>query len=122
MKQKWIAIAVSLLLVFAFVLTGCVSSTTKDQTKDDGNTDKDKKIEIAAPNVYPIVPEKVNLRVLMGGNAAVEDFNTNDFSLWYEEKTNVHVNYEVLPEKSYEEKVTLIMAIHRLCRMVHRKF
>jgi|HigsolmetaAR202D_1030399.scaffolds.fasta_scaffold00061_10 ABC-type sugar transport system, periplasmic component len=47
---------------------------------------------------FPIVDEKVTLRVAVANQPSVEDFATNEFTKWYEEKTNVHVEWIVLPE------------------------
>jgi putative aldouronate transport system substrate-binding protein len=47
---------------------------------------------------FPIVDEKVTLRVAVANQPSVEDFSTNEFTKWYEEKTNVHVEWIVLPE------------------------
>ena len=34
------------------------------------------------------------------GNPLVENFETNDFTKWYEEKTNVHIEWEVVPSRA----------------------
>ncbi len=46
---------------------------------------------------FPLTEETVTLRVLIASNPAVEDFTTNTFTQWYEEKTNVHIEWEVVP-------------------------
>lgn len=47
---------------------------------------------------FPIVDEKVTLRVAVANQPSVEDFATNEFTKWYEERTNVQVEWIVLPE------------------------
>jgi putative aldouronate transport system substrate-binding protein len=47
--------------------------------------------------MFPLTEEKVTLRVALPSNTGVEDFNTNKFTQWYEEQTNVHVEWILLP-------------------------
>ncbi len=47
---------------------------------------------------YPLVDEKATLRVLIPSSANVEDYETNDFTAWYEERTNVHVEWNVVSD------------------------
>ena len=61
-----------------------------------GEPDKDPRDNVLAPDpipagMFPLTEEKVTLRVALPSNTGVEDFNTNKFTQWYEEQTNVHV-------------------------------
>ncbi|NGP43799.1 extracellular solute-binding protein [Bacillaceae bacterium SIJ1] len=77
---------------------------------NDENTSADSSDPIVtAAGEFPIVKEKVELDVLIPANAMVEDFETNAFTKWYEEKTGVHVNWEVLPAEGSTEQLNLIM-------------
>lgn len=67
-------------------------------------------VEVSAPNEFPIVKEKVTLDFLVQSNVGVEDFATNTFSQWYEDKTNVHVNFKLIPAKDGDQKLNLILA------------
>lgn len=53
--------------------------------------------------------EKV-LHVVVGKPTVVEDMNTNETSLWLEETTGIHVEYEQLPLESINEKVAMMLA------------
>jgi putative aldouronate transport system substrate-binding protein len=46
--------------------------------------------------VFPLSDEPVTLRVLVRANPLVEDYATNAFTRWYEERTNVHVEWDVI--------------------------
>lgn len=59
---------------------------------------------------YPIVEEKIELTFLANQPVMVEDFNTNRFSLFLEEKTNIHINWEMVPQQARQEKLSLILA------------
>ncbi len=49
--------------------------------------------------VFPLSDEKVTLQVLIPSNADVGSFEyeDNEFTRWYEERTNVHVEWQVVP-------------------------
>ncbi|MCP4406050.1 MAG: extracellular solute-binding protein [bacterium] len=68
------------------------------------------KVEVTPAGTFPIVKEPVTLNVLMRTNAFVEDFATNEFTKWYEEKTNVKIDWQVLPQTGAEDKVNLMLA------------
>ncbi len=53
---------------------------------------------------YPLVSEPTTLRVLVAGNPTVEDYATNEFTAWYEERTGVHVEWEVVPSATPAER------------------
>lgn len=54
-------------------------------------------IERIPEGLFPLTTEPKTLRVFigMGNNPNVEDFNTNTFTKWYEEKTGVKVEFTV---------------------------
>src|SRR5699024_9501519 len=47
--------------------------------------------------------------VLTVSNSLVENFETNEFTKWYEEKTGVKVNWVVVPEEGVVEQLNLIL-------------
>jgi putative aldouronate transport system substrate-binding protein len=53
---------------------------------------------------YPLVSEPATLRVLIPSNPTVEDFATNEFTAWYEERTGVHIEWEVVPAATPAER------------------
>jgi putative aldouronate transport system substrate-binding protein len=52
-------------------------------------------IERIPEGLFPLTTEPKTLRVFIGGNALVEDYNTNAFTQWYEEQTGVKVEFTV---------------------------
>src|SRR5699024_6276735 len=64
---------------------------------------------LTEPGEFPIVEEEVTLDVLIPSNSFVENFETNEFTKWYEEKTGVKINWEVVPEEGVEEQLNLIL-------------
>lgn len=97
-----------ILLISSLLLVACNNGEkagTNTSSKNKGD-----KVELTAPGTFPITKEKVTLRVLIPAHPLVEDYKTNTFTKWYEEKTNVHIEWEVMPTQNAEEKLNLILA------------
>lgn len=59
---------------------------------------------------YPIVNKPVKMTMLKLAMPNVTDYNTNDFSKFMEEKTNVQWDYQTVPYDSASEKVNLLLS------------
>ena len=46
---------------------------------------------------FPIVTEPAELSLWIEQHPSVEDYETNEMTKWYEEKTGVHVNWTQVP-------------------------
>lgn len=58
----------------------------------------------------PLSAEKVTLKIIAPDNIEVGDWATNSFSAWYEERTNVHIEWQSVAGTA-EERRTAINAI-----------
>ncbi|MBU5346285.1 ABC transporter substrate-binding protein [Paenibacillus lautus] len=94
---------------FSILLAGCTGSLSPKGSDEAPNAGTEP-IALSEPGTYPLVQEKTTLKVMVRGNPLVENFETNDFTKWYEEKTNVHIEWEVVPEQSIQEKLNLVLA------------
>ncbi|OIB02231.1 ABC transporter substrate-binding protein [Paenibacillus sp. LC231] len=94
---------------FSILLAGCTGSQSPKGSDEAPNAGTEP-IALSEPGTYPLVQEKTTLKVMVRGNPLVENFETNDFTKWYEEKTNVHIEWEVVPEQSIQEKLNLVLA------------
>ncbi len=56
----------------------------------------------------PLTAEKKTLKVTVASSASVEDFSTNEFTVWLEERTNVHVEWEIVPAATDAERNTAL--------------
>lgn len=92
-------------LIFLVLLAAC-----NNEEKTGGKANDVKDIELTEPGTFPITKEKVTMRVLVPSHALVEDYKTNKFTKWYEEKTNVHIEWEVIPSQNAEEKLNLVLS------------
>ena len=63
---------------------------------------------------FPIVNETVTYTFFAPHNSAVEDYYTNTFVLNYEEMTNVHIEWDLVPPSGLNEKKSLKFASYDL--------
>lgn len=59
---------------------------------------------------FPIVKDKITLKVMTVEHTGVEDYVTNKFTKELEEQTNIHLEWTVVPSKSLTEKLNLTLA------------
>jgi putative aldouronate transport system substrate-binding protein len=87
-------------------LAGCSDSGVKP---DAGNGKTAEGSKVSAGGQFPITNEKITLKVLVKGPQAVEDFRTNELTKWLEEKTNIHIEWDVANEKAALDKLNLVL-------------
>jgi putative aldouronate transport system substrate-binding protein len=59
---------------------------------------------------YPLVKNKENITVLVPTSTLEQNMDTNWLTTFYEDKTNVHVNWQYAPEEQFKERVNLVLA------------
>lgn len=114
MKRKWSkASGLAALALSASLLVGCGGNAGTGNTESNsagtkasasseavatseaaGSTEEAK---VNAPGTFPITNEKTELSMTIVQDNYVTDYENNGFLNWYEDKTNVHMNLEVLP-------------------------
>lgn len=116
-------LAMVLAVMMAVSVVGCSSSTSSSGDSSAGSTadsasagssstqtDSTDGSYVNPPGEYPIVNEKISLEVVTGNDGTIiEDLETNGFTTWYEELTNIHIDWNVIVGDT-KEKVPLIMA------------
>ncbi len=116
--KKGLGITVVLMLVMTLVLSACTGnngnngsslppsgSAASPESSSSGNADS-----VTGPGELPITKEKTTIKIMTHANSLVEDFATNAFTKYLEEKTNIHIEWDILPEKSASEKLNLVLA------------
>lgn len=86
MKKKIVALLLAMICAVSLVITGCGGSK---------ETGAKKNIDVSARNEFPIVEEKVELTVFAPKSTFIEDFETNEFTKYFEELTNVKIKWEI---------------------------
>ena len=82
--RKRIISLICTVFLAATVFAGC----SKDETASS-------EINISGVNEFPIVEEPVELTIFSPKPTMMSDIETNEFTKWFEEKTGVHVNWEL---------------------------
>ena len=122
--RKVLNLALLLLLCLSLTISGCsqkspksnegsdtrTSSEKPSDSSDDKSSSTDDESIVTPAGTLPIVKEKVTLTVFTPQNSLVEDYETNKLTKHLEEKTNVHINWMLVPEKDANTKVNLILA------------
>jgi len=110
--KRWMAALTSLALLAVLVLSGCSSNKSESSQATASTTASSPEASadvVTAAGQLPITTEKTTIKVLAKGNPYVEDFATNEFTKYLEEQTNIHIEWEVAPEKSAVEKLNLVL-------------
>ena len=104
-------------LLVASVFAGCgnnggssSSGSSSTPVNGDSSSSDNTGVTMSAPGEYPIVNEKVTYTVMAPQTNYILDLQTNAYTQWLEEKTNVHIEYETVPEAALTEKVNLSLA------------
>lgn len=101
MKKKLITM-LSCLLTISLLGTGCSKKTTPTDNGAANVTPG-----LSAPGTFPITKDKTTLKILVPAQAYVQDFTTNDFTKYYEEKTNVHIEWNIVSGDFAQKKSVL---------------
>ncbi|CAN7520846.1 ABC transporter substrate-binding protein [Paenibacillus sp. LjRoot153] len=89
------------------LLSACSDSGSKEAAQKTEAVVDD---QVTPAGQFPITKEKTTLKVMVKGSSIVENFATNEFTKWLEEKTNIHIDWEVAPEKTFAEKLNVSLA------------
>lgn len=108
--KKWGILGSILVLIALIALGGCSGADSGGADGGTGTTGEPAASKLTAPGQLPITTEKETLKILIKGNPSIEDYNTNEFTQWLEEKTNIDLQFEIVPEKSALEKLNLVLS------------
>lgn len=117
MKRK-LSLLLAICLLFSMVFTGCSKNqekaseeTGKKNTESTEGNGEDEGI-YTENGTFPIVKEKIEFSILTPDSEQIIDYETNGFTIENEEKTNIHVNWEMVPveRQSMQEKINLVLA------------
>ena len=62
---------------------------------------------VSEPGTLPIVDEPVTIEVMVRQRPGVEDYETNAYTLWFEEQTGVDLVFDVAPQNEDEALIAL---------------
>lgn len=104
--KKLVCLALALVMGVSAALVGCgKSKDTAVQIKE---------VEGFNKTGYPIVKDKMDLKMAASRRSDVKDFNELKFFKDIEAKTNVHVDWDSIPDEGWKEKLGLKFASNDL--------
>jgi putative aldouronate transport system substrate-binding protein len=107
-------LVVSMLTITLIIgsLAGCkksVQNVAPNSSKDSAATSSGG-TGVSAKGVLPITKEKTELTVFLDQSPTVESYDTNKFTQYLEQQTNVHVNWQLVPSKDKTQKLNVLLA------------
>ncbi|MBO2944884.1 extracellular solute-binding protein [Paenibacillus sp. F411] len=114
--KKGYRVLLALLLVFSVMLAACskTGEETQPQPTDKGREQNDstkaESAKVSAKGEFPIVPQKATLNVMIQQDSAVLDYINNEFTKFLEEKTNVQINWTLVPHTDWNTRLNLLFA------------
>lgn len=99
--KKLIALFLAVVMMFTMAMTGCSRSSEEPA-------------ETAAPAVQEqggaaVSAEPVKLTAWITDNTRIEDFNTNDMTLWLEEQGNFDLELSAIPSADFNTKINMAL-------------
>lgn len=102
-----------LVMVGSILLTACSNNSgnsgnntnTPNASENNAEVSEGSDSNMTEVGTFPIVKEPITLKVLVVSTPVVSDWETNEFTKWYEEKTNIKINFEVTPEGSDQRDI-----------------
>lgn len=104
LKRK--VLMVTLLAISIMLLTSCGTRENKKAT----GTNTDNAVDVSAPGELPIVKEKIELTIGIPNNANVQNFDTNEYTKWLEEQTNIDLKFDIFPSSGGMDKLQVMLA------------
>lgn len=122
MKKK-IRSVICIMIVSMMALSACGSKSTGSNNKasEDSTVAENKENGNSAEGIFdesgvseegqfPIVKDRIELTVMVPSSTSIQDITTNDFTQWYEDKTNIKINWIVVPAESLTDKVNISLS------------
>lgn len=99
--KKLIALFLAVVMMFTMAMTGCSSSSEEPA-------------EPTAPTVQEqdnaaVPSEPIKLTVWIRDTTRIEDFNTNDMTLWLEEQGNFDLEISAIPSADFDTKINMAL-------------
>ncbi len=104
---------VAIVLVLVLSLTACSGNTPDSNKGEEGSakTSETGALELTPNGEYPIVKDggELTLSLFMMSMPNVEDYATNDFTKYMEEKTGIKLEFITAGRDEYEQKMNMLL-------------
>ncbi|OUS77636.1 hypothetical protein B1748_07535 [Paenibacillus sp. MY03] len=120
MRKKWVAAAAAVQVVSLLAMTGCASNNNDGQSEPAGQGAAAESKDNINKTGFPIANEPVQLKGLVSKYELVKDWNEHKGMKHYEELSNVMIEWDSVPQNSFEERRNLLFASNDLPDFVMR--
>lgn len=98
-----------IIMCVALIIGGCQKTTTTEKKESAPTNNKAAAgSTLSEKGKFPIVDEKITLTVFAPQRSTIEDLSTNLFTKELEELTNIHIEWQTVPEQGLKEKKSLV--------------
>lgn len=114
--KRLFTMILAVLFCFTVILSGCgqadksISENTSISTKSSTAAVSKEESNLTPAGTFPIVKEKVTLRVWSSPPSWIGDLNENSFTKYFEEKTNIHIEWIRANMEEHWDKLNLVLA------------
>ncbi len=107
--KKVLALSLCVAVTASSLLAGC---SKKPEEKKPQYAKAAQSSIVTEAGTFPVTKEKSTLKVLIPQSTFVQDYTTNEFTKLYEEKTNVHVDWNIIAGSGDQitQKISMILA------------
>lgn len=107
--MKKVIVILCLTLIFSNLFSACVSTKKEEGTEESlkMSTGQNEDSNFSSPGTFPIAKDKITLKFLTRENALIADISTNEMTKYMEEKTNIHIDWDVSANLSETKAVIL---------------
>jgi len=75
-------------------------------------------VAVAPAGEFPVVKDKITMKVFMCPNTAVSDYVNNEFTKWLEAQTNIKLEFDLPPVADAQNKLNLMLASDDLSEVI----
>ncbi|NGP46285.1 extracellular solute-binding protein [Bacillaceae bacterium SIJ1] len=95
------------LFVLVLLLVACNNA---EEAGDETNSESTEDVTINPVGELPIVDETMTLRMFAPQYPTIEDMETNTYTKWLEEQTNIRIDWDLVPNEALNDRKQLMLA------------
>jgi putative aldouronate transport system substrate-binding protein len=107
-----------MMLVLALLAVACAPQSSAPSSEPAEGAAASEAVAVAPAGEFPIVSETITISVFLCPTHNVRDYEDNEFTRWLEEKTNIHLEFDIPPMAEAQQKLNLMLASDNLPEVI----
>ncbi len=99
----------SMVALLVFLVAACAPQASAPSTEPAQDV-ASQAVAVSPAGEFPIVSEKITIQAFLCPTNLVRDYADNEFTKWLEEKTNIHLEFDIPPMAEAQQKLNLMLA------------